>query len=131
MVERIIHQLIDDLDGSEIQDGAGESIEFSVRGVEYSIDLSKANAVKFDKALKPYVSAARKRSDTGRRAKTTATRHSNTGTPPRKGPKRSQAAAPEQLDAIREWARQNGYEVSSRGRIRAEVREAFEAAHAT
>ncbi|WP_458864192.1 Lsr2 family DNA-binding protein [Mycobacteroides abscessus] len=33
------------------------------------------------------------------------------------------------MAAIRQWARKNGYEVSDRGRIKAEVVEAFEAAH--
>jgi hypothetical protein len=36
----------------------------------------------------------------------------------------------EQTKAIRDWARQNGYELSDRGRIPATVIEAFEAAHA-
>nr|WP_330359970.1 histone-like nucleoid-structuring protein Lsr2 [Mycobacteroides abscessus] len=41
----------------------------------------------------------------------------------------SASASKEQLAAIRQWARKNGYEVSDRGRIKAEVVEAFEAAH--
>lgn len=38
-------------------------------------------------------------------------------------------ASKEQLTAVREWARANGHDVSDRGRIKAEVFEAFEAAH--
>jgi hypothetical protein len=30
---------------------------------------------------------------------------------------------------MRDWARSNGYDVSDRGRVSAEVRKAFEAAH--
>ncbi|WP_198538015.1 Lsr2 dimerization domain-containing protein, partial [Mycobacteroides chelonae] len=41
----------------------------------------------------------------------------------------SASASKEQLAAIRQWARKHGYEVSDRGRIKAEVIEAFEAAH--
>ena len=115
MAERIVRQLIDDFDDSEISDGGGERVEFSLRGVEYQIDLSAANIAKLDKALKPYVDAAKRVRGTGaRRAKPTGVR----GARPK-----------EQLSAIREWARKNGHEVSDRGRIKAEVVEAFEAAH--
>lgn len=115
MAERIVRQLIDDLDGSEISDGAGERIEFSVRGVEYQIDLSNANIAKLDKALKPYVEAAAKvRGSRPRRVKSTGS---------------NGASSKEQLSAIRAWARKNGHEVSDRGRIKADIVEAFEAAH--
>jgi hypothetical protein len=115
MAERIVRQLIDDLDGSEIAEGGGERVEFSVRGVTYQIDLSNANAAKLDKALKPFVDGALKlRGSRGGRGKTTAGKGS---------------ASKEHLTAIREWARKNGHDVSDRGRIKAEVVEAFEAAH--
>jgi Lsr2 len=115
MAERIVRQLIDDLDGSDITEGAGERVEFSVRGVAYQIDLSTANAANFDKALKPFVDGALKlRGSRGGRGKATSG---------------SGSASREQLAAIREWARKNGLEVSDRGRIKAEVVEAFEAAH--
>jgi hypothetical protein len=115
VAERVVRQLIDDIDGSEISDGGGERIEFAVRGTAYQIDLSTANAAKFDKALKPFVDAAMKvRSGRGGRAKAT----NGSGSPSK-----------EQLAAIRDWARKNGYEVADRGRIKAEVVEAFEAAH--
>jgi len=115
MAERIVRQLIDDIDGSEISDGGGERVEFSLRGVEYQIDLSTANIAKLDKALKPYVAAAAKvRGGGARRVKSTGVK----GT-----------SSKEQLSAIREWARANGHKVSDRGRIKAEVVDAFEAAH--
>lgn len=115
MAERIVRQLIDDLDGSEISDGGGERVEFSVRGVDYQIDLSNANIAKLDKALKPYVDAAAKVRGRGtRRVKSTEAKAASTK---------------ERLSAIREWARKNGHEVSDRGRIKAEVVEAFEATH--
>lgn len=115
MAERIIRQLIDDIDGSEIADGAGERIEFSLRGVEYQIDLSTANLAKLEKALKPYVDVAAK------------IRGGRTGRVKFIGAKAT--SSKDQLSAIREWARRNGHDVSDRGRIKAEVVEAFEAAH--
>ena len=115
MAERIVRQLIDDIDGSEISDGGGERIEFSLRGVEYQIDLSNTNIAKLDKALKPYVDAAAKvRGSSARRAKSTGAKS---------------ASSKEQLSAIREWARKNGHDVADRGRVKAEIVEAFEAAH--
>jgi hypothetical protein len=113
VAERIVHQLIDDIDGSEIPDGGGERVEFSLRGVSYQIDLSTANVAKLDKALKPYVESA---ATVG-------------GTRARRVKSSSGKASKEQLSAIREWARKNGHEVSDRGRIKADIVDAFEAAH--
>jgi hypothetical protein len=114
VAERIVHQLIDDIDGTEITEGAGERIEFAVRGVSYQIDLSPTNIAKFDKALKPFVdSAARVRGTRSR-----SPRAAGNG-----------KVAPQHLAAIRDWARKNGYAVAARGRIKAEVVEAFEAVH--
>jgi hypothetical protein len=120
MAERVVRQLIDDLDGSEIATGGGERIEFSLRGVDYQIDLGSSNIAKLDKALKPFVDAAVKvRSTRGRKpAKSVAGNVNGNG-----------ATSKEQLSAVRTWARKNGFDVSDRGRLRAEILEAFEAAH--
>lgn len=116
MAERIVRQLIDDIDGSDIPYGSGERVEFSFRGVDYHIDLSAANVTKLEKAIRPYVDAAAKvRGSRGRR-----TNLNSVATRP---------SSKEQLAAIRSWARKNGYDVSDRGRVKAEVVEAFEAAH--
>lgn len=113
MAEVIVRQLIDDIDGSEIRDGDGERVEFAFRGIEYQIDLSAANAAEFEKVLLPYIDAAVKVRGAVR-------------------PRRSKLngnSSPEQLAAIRLWARKNGHEVANRGRIKTEIIEAFEAAH--
>lgn len=115
MAERVLRQLIDDIDGSDIPDGAGERVQFSLRGVDYQIDLSKANVAKLDKALKPFLDAATK---VGSRGPRRSRASGNSG-----------ATSKEHLAAIRKWARKKGYEVSDRGRIRAEVVEAFKAAN--
>jgi hypothetical protein len=115
VAERIVRQLIDDIDGSEIPEGGGERVEFSLRGATYQIDLSSANAAKLDKVLKPYLDAAMKvGSARSRRIKASGN---------------GKGSSTEQLAAIREWARKNGYEVSDRGRIKAEIVDAFETAH--
>jgi hypothetical protein len=39
------------------------------------------------------------------------------------------SAAASSTSDIRAWAQEQGYEVSSRGRVSSEIREAYEAAH--
>jgi len=115
VAERIIYQLVDDISGTEITEGTGERIPFSFRGVDYQIDLTSANVAKLDKAFKPYIEAAtRIRATQGRRAKSSG---------------RTVPTSKERLAAIREWARSNGYDVSDRGRIKADIVEAYDAAH--
>jgi len=104
---QVIHT--DDLDGSE----AAETITFSLEGVSYSIDLSADNATKLRNAFAPYIAAGeRDRSSSARRSG--SSRRKTTGT-----------AATE----IRAWAASQGMQVSARGRVSAEVREAYERAH--
>lgn len=138
MAERVVRQLIDDIDGTEIADGAGERIEFSFRGVAYHIDLSSTNAAKFAKALKPYIEAGEKANGDGRarngegaakapsRTRSRARRSKATGRAKTNG---NGHGSSDRMAAIREWARNNGHEVAERGRIKAEVVEAFAAAH--
>lgn len=117
MAEIIVRQLIDDIDGTEIRDGAGDRIDFAFRGVDYQIDLSAANIAKLEKALKPYIDVASKvRGGGGGRARRSKVRGDG-------------KSSPEQLAAIRDWARKNGHEVADRGRIKSEIIEAFYAAH--
>jgi Lsr2 len=106
MAQRVEIILDDDIDGGP----ADETIAFSLDGTNYEIDLSAKNAAALRDALGPYVGHARK-SDLGRSA--------------RRGTRRSGGKA--DTSAIREWARQNGYQVSERGRISAEVMAAYQA----
>lgn len=123
VAKQLITQLTDDIDGTAIDDGSGESIEFSVNGVAYAIDLKSKNATEFHRKLDYYISHAERIG--GRKRRTTkASGASTTGS----------AAAPakrdrEQTKAIREWANSNGYELSGRGRIPEHVIEAFDNAH--
>ena len=117
MAERIVRQLIDDLDGTEIPDGKGDSVEFAFRGVSYRIDLTNANIAKFEKALGPYLEGATKTGGSRRRARA------------RRNAKTDGGAPNEGVSAIRTWAAKHGHKVSSRGRIPAKVVAAYEAAH--
>jgi hypothetical protein len=119
MAERVTRQVVDDIDGTDITDGGGETIEFSVRGVSYRIDLSTRNVSKFDKTLTPYINAALEVSGDGRPRNRRAKKSRNT-----------KAKAGTSTSAIRTWAAENGYTVSSRGRVPREVLDAFEGATA-
>jgi hypothetical protein len=111
MAQKHIVQLIDDLDGGS----AAETVSFSLDGSSYEIDLSEKNAAKLRDTLASYVAAARRggRSTVGRR-------------PARAPGVRSDR---EQTQAIREWARKNGHKVGDKGRIPAQVLEAYNSKH--
>ncbi|SFM64804.1 Lsr2 protein [Pseudonocardia ammonioxydans] len=102
-------RLVDDLSG----DAADETIEFGLDGRNYEIDLSDDNAKKLRDVLADYVAAARRAAAPARRRAT-----SNAAA-------RRPSVDREQNQAIREWARKRGMKVSDRGRIPAEVLEAY------
>lgn len=69
MATRITHQLIDDLDGTIIEDGAGGTFQFSLDGRDYDIDLTDEHAGELVAALAPFQRAGRKLKRTvGRRS---------------------------------------------------------------
>jgi hypothetical protein len=108
--------LIDDIDGST----GAETLTYTFEGQDYEIDLSEQNAQKFRAALAPYVEKSREverspvPSAGGRR-----TRRSS-----------SSGRSKEELAAIRAWAEANGHDVAPRGRIKREILEAYDKAHA-
>ena len=106
-------QLIDDIDGSP----ATATIEFSVGGKNYIIDLSEQHAAEFNEALAPYIEHARR----ARRAPANK----------RKSRSSSEAArVKRQKNAeIRAWALENGVTVSKRGQLGQDTIAAYEAAH--
>lgn len=114
MAQRINVQLVDDIDGTD----AVETVSFALDGQHYEIDLSEGHAAKLRDALSLYVAHAR-RTASGRRGRTSA------GS---RGASRSTAGGPSAAE-IRAWAKENGLEVPDRGRVSAEVREAYDAAH--
>ncbi|WP_294981886.1 Lsr2 family protein, partial [uncultured Microbacterium sp.] len=59
MARKIVHQLVDDLDGTVLEVGDGETVLFSLDGTAYEIDLTTDNAAALRDALAPYVAAAR------------------------------------------------------------------------
>lgn len=109
MAQKVHIVLVDDLDGSE----ATETVSFGLDGTSYEIDLNDKNAAKLRDVLAGYTGHARK-----------------VGAASRRGRKSSAASASgPSAREIRDWARSNGYDVPDRGRVSAEVRQAFDAAN--
>jgi hypothetical protein len=116
MAKKVTVTLVDDFDG---EGAADETVEFALDGVTYEIDLSTKNANKLRNDLKGWIEASRRVG--GRRRGRASSATAATG--------RGRAAIDrEQSAAIREWARRNGHNVSTRGRIPADVIDAFHAA---
>lgn len=112
MAQRVNVVLVDDLDGGD----AAETVSFALDGVDYEIDLSEQHAGELRNALSLYIGHGRRTG--GRR------RRSSTG-----GAAKSSGSGGPSASEIRAWARENGWEVPERGRVAAEVREAYAAAH--
>lgn len=105
MAQKVHIVLEDDIDGSE----ATQTVSFALDGTSYEIDLNDKNAGALRDALATYVGHGRKVSGGARRG-------------------RKSVAGGTSAREIRDWARSNGHKVPDRGRIPADVREAFEAA---
>ena len=60
MAQRKITTLVDDLDGTDIPRGQGETVHFGISGRNYEIDLSNSNAAALREALRPYAEAGRR-----------------------------------------------------------------------
>lgn len=115
MAQKVQVILIDDLDGG----AATETVTFGLDGVTYEIDLTEQNATKLRDSLAGWVANARRVS--GR--STSSRGGARTGTSGRSSRGNNDTAA------VREWAKAQGMTVSERGRISAQVREAYDKAH--
>lgn len=116
MGKRVIEILVSDLSGDELEAGRGETIEFSYRGKDYTIDLTDKEADDFDALMQPFVDAA-----TGLGGRSSSRRRSHS--------RSSSGMTRDELQNIRAWARENGYGVSERGRIKSDIIDAYHAAH--
>jgi hypothetical protein len=116
MAQKVNIVLVDDIDGAD----ANETVSFALDGVDYEIDLSDKHSSDLREALSLYIGHARRtggRRRGGRRSSGSATATSAASA--------NGASAAE----IRAWARENGWDVPERGRVSAEVREAYAAAN--
>lgn len=128
MAQKVQVLLVDDIDGGT----AEETVTFALDGVNYEIDLTAEHAAELRESFSRWVGHGRKVGSgsgsggsrgSGRQSRSSGASGGSGGTGRRSGSSSGDATA------IREWARENGHEVSERGRISAEVRKAYEAAH--
>ncbi len=109
MAQRVQVILEDDLDASP----ADETVTFGLDGVSYEIDLNAEHAERLRGDLATWVGHARRSGGTRRAS----------------GRSRNGGGSRRDLSEVRSWARENGYTVSGRGRISAEIQQAYDAAH--
>ncbi len=111
MAKRVITLVTDDISGETSDDVATHT--FSVDGIFYEIDLGADNYDRLLEVLSPYISSGRK-----------------SGAVAKRGPaKRRAADAGPDPATVRRWAKEQGIDVSLRGRVPKEVIEKYNAAH--
>lgn len=103
MAQKIKVILIDDVDGSK----ASDTINFAIDGVNYEIDLNEEHAAELRGAFEKWTTHARR-------------------IPARRTRRATSRASSSDASKIRTWAREHGYEISDRGRVPQEIRDAYE-----
>ena len=113
MAHKVCVSIVDDLDGID----ATQTVTFGLDGIEYSIDLSDKNAGDLRDRLSRYRTQARRVG--GRQRKIPGNTRTGTG--------ESTAEKRQRAQAIRSWARKNGWpDIADRGRVSSEVATAYE-----
>jgi hypothetical protein len=115
MAKTMVEILVDDRDGS----AAVETVRLGWNGEWRELDLSQRNVAALSRALDRYWAAGRPVSASGQ-----AKRRRNPATA-------RSAAARRDPKTVRAWARDNGIDVPSRGRIPADVQRQYDAAKRT
>lgn len=105
MSQKVQVILTDDISGGQ----ADETVNFALDGKTYEVDLNTENATALRNAMGPFIAVARRGNSTG--------------------PKSAKKTTRNDLDAVRAWARETGYQVSDRGRVSRDVLSAYDAAH--
>jgi hypothetical protein len=118
MARKIVVQVSCDRCGSDVD--SENPVELSYGGIDYRTDLCRDHAAELAAALDPFLAVA-ERAEPRRRAATAS------GPRPAGAPRRPTRRDPIQVAAIRNWARENGYDISDRGRIPREVEDAYNA----
>jgi hypothetical protein len=112
VAQKIQTLFIDDIDG-----GAAEgTVRFALDGTDYEIDLNAKHSEELRSAIGQYVTHARKVGGSARRAG--------------RGAGRAGRGAGSSLNTteIRNWAREQGYDIKDRGRVPADLVAKYQAA---
>jgi hypothetical protein len=107
MAQKIVTVYIDDLTGEETQEASSHVLVLD--GVAYELDLAPESYDQLLEAVAPFTKVGR-RIKGGGRVKGAGL----------------QVGGIQSTAAIRQWAKEQGYTVNDRGRVAAEIREAYE-----
>lgn len=110
MAQKIVTVYTDDLTGAESEEVQTHS--FSLDGVRYEIDLVSDNYDKLFDALEPFIRKGRK-----------------IGRSQGAGSTRNRIDSGVSAEEVRAWARENDLKVNDRGRVPANIQEAYQQAH--
>lgn len=106
MARETVQIYFDDLTGEPVEADEVQTIKFAWEGKALRLDLNQENAEVLEEVMKPYLDAA------------TLVTSSEIKKSPK--PKRTD------LNEVRSWARENGMEVSDRGRVPIKVLDAYD-----
>lgn len=127
-------RIIDDLDGTPLPLGEGETVNYGMDGVEYEIDLSADHAEQFRTMLQTVIEKSRRTG--GRRISAPRKAKAIEGAPPAPGagngerlPYAERMARREMLREVRAFGIAQGFPQGMTGKIRDDVRQAWNAAH--
>jgi hypothetical protein len=134
-MKEVLEQLYDDLvfhqsEGTE-KVRATETVQFAVNGQAFEIDLSDDNAAAFEEIIRPFREAARTveaRKSGSKSKKGAASTAVSTTTAGGTATKKTSSgkAVDEENQKIRTWAKEKGgFDISDRGRIPQEVKDAY------
>jgi hypothetical protein len=112
VAQKVQTLFIDDIDGGE----AEGTVRFALDGTEYEIDLNSTHTEELRSALGKYVTHARKVGGAARRAGRAAGRGARG------------AGSTLNTTEIRNWAREQGYDIKDRGRVPADLVAKYQAA---
>lgn len=113
MARKTVTAYTDDLTGNPIDEADVRTISFTYKGKRYEMDLSPESETEVDNVFSGLIDVARP---------VRRQRAATTGNPA------NTSAAREESRRIREWAKDNGVEVASRGRIPDSVRDQYRSA---
>lgn len=109
MASRKIVEYTSDLSGEVIRQEGSPTVTFGLDGTEYEMDLTADEQNRLRELLSPYVASGTKSTRTGKRyTRTTVAANSQT---------------------VRAWAQSHGHRVPDKGRVPADIRALYDAAH--
>jgi hypothetical protein len=121
MAQKVYRQLVDDLVGGP----AVCTAEFGLFGAQYEAELNQENLERLEAALEDFVNAGRKVGGRVRRPRILDEDQVVADHTPASTSADGKRDADQSL-AIRDWARQAGFNVADRGRIRRDIIDAYE-----